>query len=595
MSGARTDPSSLADVTVPIPSSYKPVAHSAVDAEPLSSSPPTAMTSSSNLSRQLSTPPPTHPDAQATTDASGSPFSQVSAAGSSRAKPVTESGESSALSEGMGTMVSDDVGATNRMAVDNVDSDDDEEFQSSRFLREAPIPFRTNPLRPGLYADPAQPMTSFHAESSTGVSGRTIRNRYQSPSLRGGNEESPLRRRFAAGSAGPIRHHNHRHATLALEEEAMDRSWPMYRPRRARTPQQETLSNSNDHSAVHDATTGSVPPPRPLTMYGWNETVSDESVRSRRRQAILDQIDRRRADSRLEASSVPQETQEPTLSHHIRSHRLPDRLNHLDVLRVGEDQTVDHSSENIGVRNNELEAWNRNVQNAIGGRLPIDPYHGLSSASNRSPLWGDIPPVPVDTANLSGHDPINPRRRRAHQAHISSVSSREGLLYQPGQFVGWYGFTGEEFYRPSAIPGDMLGHQPFERALMQHAILPGRSRQYETQEPNHLRAPNIYSHPAHQAIFRGPIISSEISADMSQATKEQLVQSIIRFVARMPSDSRRRAAESVLENVDWAKTETRCVELEMDRDQSCSICHDEVGLGVALSPDDSTRTHRTSR
>ena len=63
---------------------------------------------------------------------------------------------------------------------------------------------------------------------------------------------------------------------------------------------------------------------------------------------------------------------------------------------------------------------------------------------------------------------------------------------------------------------------------------------------------------------------------MSETERKAAVEVLVKTVSRMPSNSRRKMAESMLEYVAWGRMGER---EDMPRDASCSVCHDEVSGG----------------
>jgi hypothetical protein len=190
-----------------------------------------------------------------------------------------------------------------------------DDMSDTTYSGAAPIPFRTNPFRPGLVS--AQPVHIMSPDE-------LVRDRYRSMYSR--DEES--------------------------------------RPRSRMRSQELRYST--------EATTATVPPPRPPTMYRWNET----------------------------------QLAEPRISED-RSRYLRERLYQLDSLRSSP---------------SSLSEWNRSVNRAIEGR--IAPAHRTGSTNTQRELWGEIPLLPVDTEAESGHDLYYPRRSRLDRGRLEDTSPR---------------------------------------------------------------------------------------------------------------------------------------------------------------------------
>jgi hypothetical protein len=69
----------------------------------------------------------------------------------------------------------------------------------------------------------------------------------------------------------------------------------------------------------------------------------------------------------------------------------------------------------------------------------------------------------------------------------------------------------------------------------------------------------------------------EFRSDMGEGEKRAVVQLVIKMVARMPGQSRMKAAESTLENTTYGQMGER---EGMGKDVYCSVCHDEVSLSI---------------
>ncbi|WVF66643.1 hypothetical protein IAT40_001384 [Kwoniella sp. CBS 6097] len=86
-----------------------------------------------------------------------------------------------------------------------------------------------------------------------------------------------------------------------------------------------------------------------------------------------------------------------------------------------------------------------------------------------------------------------------------------------------------------------------------------------------------------QAASGPPLSSVKFTPEMTDDEKSKIVQMVIRGMARLPAAPRKKAAEDVLEILPWGQFGER---EGMDRDEYCSVCHDEYEdeVKIAVTP-----------
>ena len=401
------------------------------------------------------------------------------------------------------------------------------------------------------------------------------------------------------------------------------------------------------------ATTSSYPATQPLSqlfmMYGTtgeglagNEVTTEPTVPPPR-SSWRDSVPNFSPERRAEPEHAPM-ARSTSIGTAFRHRMLRERMARLDALRTmpnhpeegerrlfGAPTTMNPAPDSMEV--DDIGRWNQGVQEALARRLE-SPRSPLSTSRRREggpnrreqaeALWGEMGAIPVDTATSGLHDMFHPRappvagpsaaqdtyrRYRLPRAFESpeqrTVPSQTSPYRRPevepewrGVYRGILGWDGPdtEHNTPSStsrsyMPGTLLGTYRSGRtgtdsgsSDTQRSFRPDIPTMSRWASYTEERDPTGYTN-LHAPIYR----RMHLRSDMPMEEKVLMAKAVCRGMSRWPIEIRRKTAEEMVEKVAWGEMGVR---EGMERDECCSICHDEVSDLFACCADSYSTSRR---
>lgn len=295
-----------------------------------------------------------------------------------------------------------------------------------------------------------------------------------------------------------------------------------------------------------------------------------------------------------------------------------------------------------GEGSSEIGIWNRDVQDAIGRRVAGDQPHSPASAARRHreisgpysrarPVaersgnaerqrapwpysdwqagmpWAGQDTLHIDTMRSIAQDPLAtiPPVAFGWRSHFGTAASASSTTAQGAtrraDSPSMYSERSVDLFRagrdaspdaPLRLSGDMAvldaasgdDEEMEEDVPGIHPVFSAGAQMFGNYWPPYGMDPGAYPPRLVPHEMLGQV---HFTAEMDQAERVKMARSIAKGIARWPGITRRRAAETVVENKAWGDMESS---EEMEKDVCCSVCHDDVseGLGHAGGADGST-------